>query len=150
MAQTRGNGRIEINLTRAIKPSREWIESIRRYLRPHLYRVKRLSGDIKLKLRCIAVQASLPGSSDQPTHINGGIHSETYYTLLCSITPPSAEAGGTFFPGPGGGSLVLPEVGKGVLFRGDIDHFGTGNRSPDTRYFFYMSFSRYMDPNCES
>lgn len=132
----RGDGRYDVDATRLFTgrgPLKKVFESFRRAMRAHLG---------SLPLRRVVVQVSFPGSPDQPAHINHDEDGENYFTLLVPLDEPTTrEMGFTRFTDDGDTPGPSPSFGEGLLFRGDIMHFGTGNRSRRTRHFLYCVFA---------
>jgi hypothetical protein len=98
----------------------------------------------------VAYQRSYPGSPAQDEHTDvGPRNGPSYFTLLVPLDNPSpSEAGFTQLINPKH-RLAPPRFGQGLLFRRDVAHFGTGNRTARNRDFVYFTFapSGFKDPN---
>lgn len=93
------------------------------------------------------VQRVLPGSPDQPLHVddqNAKLGARCYYTLIVPLTD-NPRSGGTSFPKLG---TVFARYGGAVCFDGTVEHAGLGNRSQQDRHFLYAAIYTGKDVNC--
>jgi hypothetical protein len=133
---TRGPGRAEVNLNVWFGPtSRD-----HGVIKPVVHSVLRLYPH--LAFHRVAYQRSYPGSPAQDEHTDvGSRNGPSYFTLLVPLDNPSpSEAGFTQFINPEH-RLTPPRFGQGLLFRGDVAHFGTGNHTTRNRDFVYFTFA---------
>lgn len=106
-----------------------------------------LSNIIPYKVNAVNVQWSAPRSRSQSMHTDNP--SASYFTALIPIHQPP-DTGCTEFRHRDTVYVPNVQVGNALVFRGDLEHRGLGNKTNDEdRVFAYMSICSVPDENVE-
>ena len=87
-----------------------------------------------------------PYAPAQLPHVDNDDHS-CYWTIIVALTEDVEDAGGTVFLLEDDTRVIVNDYNKMVAFRGNVDHYGASNMSPNVRAFLYAVVQTFPDRN---
>ena len=87
-----------------------------------------------------------PYAPAQFPHVDNDDHT-CYWTIIVALTEDVEDAGGTVFLLEDDTQVTVNDYNKMVAFRGNVDHYGASNMSPNVRAFLYAVVQTFPDRN---